>query len=112
MENKELILAMAEFMGYEKYDAMNVTDEHDEMFIIKGSDSYCPFRYNPLTNGTQLNEFIEKAKMDVCYNQISKEWSAVTMDDDCNSLNFKMHKDRDTSSIKCAAAMLGVEYEV
>jgi len=109
MEDKKLILAMAKFM----YSDIPIDDlsDTDEIGVLVHTDPKIYFEAT--TNGTQLNEIVEKMRVSVHatvgITDDEAEWQANTLKQKGGSKVYR-NKDRTTAIIKCIAAVLGVEY--
>jgi len=96
-KDKELIKAMAEFHGYEILNT-----QFSDCVQVKSADG--DFLYRPLTNGTQLNEFVEKAKIDIAYFPLRELWDAQ------KNTHYKEDKDRTKATLLCIADFLEVKW--
>jgi len=97
-QDENLIMAMAKFMGVE----LEKRHYADTSFFIKDG-KFLP--YNPLTNGTQREEFYEESKIGIRHLIASNTWSARVFLGKCT-----IDKSRTKAGLLCAAAFLNVEW--
>ncbi len=106
MENKtKLNLAAAKFMGFEAMILTGHNLKQDTVYLILSEHKR--ELYDITENHKQLNEFVEKARINVTFRaaKILEDWIAHRFDSD-----IFYDEDRTTAILKCAAAMLEVEY--
>jgi len=116
--DEELVSSMATFMGLEVIDC-----SHENGLTVVPSEIYhsdndnwdyetVEGSYNPLTNGTQLNEFIEKARISIDSSETEDTWVASYPHINTGRALLKLHK-KDKSRTKatrlCAAEFLGIK---
>ena len=105
MNEQEFNLKCAEFMGYEIYESeFPQRTKPDLRFIIKGSDSYCPFRFNPYSDASDRNKVIEKMRIMTHYCFMRKMWSCFPL---VNSSAYEcFDKSMEAAQIKCIESVL------
>jgi len=102
MNDKELIKAMAKFMGVDVIESMG------RIYQVIGGFGRLP--YSTIQSPAQLNDFIEKVKMDITFNEgiwVATIYTGPTIND---LVAISKHQDRTRATLLCAASFLNVEW--
>ena len=109
MEDKELIKACAEFIYPDKH-IDDLSDTYESGILVKFR-SRAKLYYNPLTSGTQLNEIVEKMKLNVDFDHRCKVWRASSPFLDKGRYEIESDKSRTTAIIECIRSVLENSYD-